>query len=476
MTPLSSTPNGRKSGGFLTDTRFIRIAAQAAVVALLAVAFWYLVGNMVTNLRSSSIPMNFNFLGNSAGFAISEGPTFNPVESYARAFFIGVVNTLRIAMIGIVLATILGLIIGLARLATNWLVSTLAGVYVEILRNIPLLVQLFFWYTAVVIRLPGLDNALRVGDVFWLSNRGIALSWLYPTHLASQWFIWLGAGLVAGAIAWLWQTRRNKIARTAKSGFSRALLVFVAIAAVGYLVTWYTAALPENISYTITRGDRGTLYVDTNGDGSYTMGVDEPMRRIPITLQSASGADLGSELTGEDGTFRFQGLPEEGVALTWESPGPLVYSEPILQGFNVLGGRTFTPEFTALLLGLVIYTSAFIAEIVRAGVNSVPMGQWEASRAMGLPMGKTLRMIVLPQALRVIIPPLTNQYLNLTKNSSLAMAVGYPDLFNISMTILNQSGAAVQMFLIIMMTYLSFSLITSLIMNWYNKRIMLVER
>ncbi|MGL4650160.1 MAG: ABC transporter permease subunit, partial [Caldilineaceae bacterium] len=211
-------------------------------------------------------------------------------------------------------------------------------------------------------------------------------------------------------------------------------------------------------------------------NAEYDAGIDRPMRRVPVELLSASGDSLGSMLTEEDGGFRFADLPEEGVELRFVTPAPVVWSAPLLQGFNVRGGRTFSPEFAALLLGLVLYTGAFIAEIVRAGINAVSRGQWEAARALGMNGGVILRLIVLPQALRVIIPPLTSQYLNLAKNSSLAIAVGYPDLFNVSLTIMNQSGAAVQMFLLIMATYLSFSLLISFLMNLYNRRIALVER
>ncbi|MEZ4831725.1 MAG: ABC transporter permease subunit [Caldilineaceae bacterium] len=215
--------------------------------------------------------------------------------------------------------------------------------------------------------------------------------------------------------------------------------------------------------------------MDTNADADFTDGVDRLLAYVPVTLLDAGGAELGSTITDGDGEFRFFELPE-GIALRWETPAPLVMSRPQIQGFNFRGGLSLSPEFFALLLGLVVYTGAFIAEIVRAGINAVAKGQWEASRALGLTAGQTLRMIVLPQALRVIIPPMTSQYLNLTKNSSLAIAVGYPDLFNVSRTMFNQSGAAIQVFIMIMSTYLTISLLTSLFMNWYNKRVALVER
>jgi len=474
MTPAQ--PTSKSTGNLFTDVRFVRIVAQAVLVALVGLFLWFLFGNVSTNLANSRIPFGWTFLSSTAGFSISEGMPFNPQMSFGRAFLVGVVNTIRVAVIGIVLATILGLFVGIARLSTNWLIKTLAGWYVEILRNIPLLVQLFFWYTAVVLRLPSLDNAFRIGDLFWLSNRGMALAWFYPSQIAGRWLFWLAAGVILAVIVWMLQQRRQRLTGAARGKWLLVLAALLVPAVAGYLFVESTSTLPANITYNLSRGDRGTLYVERNNNTRYDPGVDQPMVYVPIRILSASGVELGSELTGNDGTFRFFNLSEEGTTITWETPAPLVYSEPILQGFNVRGGRTFTPEFTALLLGLVVYTSAFIAEIVRAGINAVNKGQWEASRALGLNTGKTMSLIVLPQALRVIIPPLTNQYLNLTKNSSLAIAVGYPDLFNISLTIMNQAGATVQMFLIIMATYLSFSLITSVIMNWYNKRVALVER
>jgi general L-amino acid transport system permease protein len=216
--------------------------------------------------------------------------------------------------------------------------------------------------------------------------------------------------------------------------------------------------------------------VDEDSDGKYRNGVDTPMGYVQVTLLAEDGSELATIRTDSEGDFRFYDLEVEGTAISFEAPPPVIISQPRQEGFAYTGGQQLTPEFAALLLGLVVYTAAFIAEIVRAGINAVSKGQWEAARALGLSNTETLRMIVLPQALRVIIPPLTSQYLNLTKNSSLAIAVGYPDLFNVSRTVFNQSGAAVQMFVLIMATYLTLSLLTSGFMNWYNARVALVER
>lgn len=460
------------------DTRFLAILAQLLFAIVIVLLGAFLINNMLTGLRTSNIPLGWDFLKQEAGFAISEGAPFQASDTYGRAFVVGVLNTVRVAVSGIVLATILGLIAGIARLSSNWLVRNLASGYIELIRNTPLLVQLFFWYFAVIIKLPDIKDSLHIPGVALLSKRGVAISWLYVSESGQIWLYWLLAALaIAIALGFL---RRRRLEREGLVGSSLTWAIpgFLLVAVIGYVVTAATASLPANITYELNRGDRGTLYIDEDGNGKFQYGVDRPMAHVPVTLHDATGNELGTVYTDNQGSFRFFDLAEEatGASITYAVPSPLVLSEPAQQGFNYRGGQTLSPEFAALLLGLVVYTAAFIAEIVRAGINAVPKGQTEASRALGLTSGQTMRMIVLPQALRVIIPPLTSQYLNLTKNSSLAIAVGYPDLFNVSRTIFNQSGAVVQMFVLIMGTYLSISLLTSAFMNWYNKRVALVER
>ncbi len=487
-------PAKHESTPLLRDTRVLSLLWQAALVAVLVVVGAWLINNLRANLAASNIPIGWSFLRQSAGFEISEGAAWDPSQSFARAFLVGVGNTLRVVLAGIVLATIVGLVAGIARLSANWLVRTLAGIYVETIRNTPLLVQLFFWYTAVILPLPSLDEGLRLGNFLIISNRGVAMGWPYVTETGGAWLWWLLGALMVSWLVWRW--RRSALDKQGRLDSALPVFfgVFLLVAVVGYFVVDATSALPAGVTYELRRGDRGTLFVDADGNAEYDAGVDRPIRRVPVELLGASGASLGLALTEEDGGFRFfaptppqeegdaaasaeEAPPaEEGVEVRYGAPPPVVYSAPVVQGFNVRGGRTFSPEFAALLLGLTLYTGAFISEIVRSGINAVPKGQWEAARAVGLSGGATLRLIVLPQALRVIIPPLTSQYLNLAKNSSLAIAVGYPDLFNISLTIMGQSGATVQLFLVIMATYLSFSLLTSLIMNIYNQRIALVER
>ncbi|MBI1293899.1 ABC transporter permease subunit [bacterium] len=472
---MSARSLPRDATPFYRDTRFLAIIAQVLFAIAIVLILGFFIRNMILGLQASNIPLGWGFLQQEAGFAIAEGPTFAPSDTYLQAYIVGVTNTLRVAVSGVVLATLLGLFVGLARLSNNWLVRTLAVGYIDLIRNTPLLVQLFFWYFAVILKLPDVQESITIPGLGFLSNRGTAFTWFYVSDVGRIWLYWLlGALILAVVVAVVRRQQLNRLGRVGTT-LTWAVPTFLAVAVIGYFVTGATTSLPENVAYELRRGDRGTLFVDANGDGDYTANVDRLLAYVPVTLLGDGGSELGTTVTDADGEFRFFEL-EPGTAISWETPAPLVMSRPEIQGFNFRGGLSLSPEFFALLLGLVIYTGAFIAEIVRAGINAVAKGQWEASRALGFTAGQTLRMIVLPQALRVIIPPMTSQYLNLTKNSSLAIAVGYPDLFNVSRTMFNQSGAAIQVFIMIMSTYLTISLLTSLFMNWYNKRVALVER
>jgi general L-amino acid transport system permease protein len=354
---------------------------------------------MVTSLRDQlGIAVSFGFLDQTAGFDIGESLIeYERSSTYARAFLVGLLNTLQVAFLGIIFATILGTVIGIMRLSSNWLVSKIALVYVETFRNIPLLLLLIFIAQAVFLRLPRVREAIILFDpVFpiYLSNRGIATPWGIPKETWGTYLLVLLAGLVLAIIVAVVQVQRGR--RTGRMPF----------VTLWFLLTWLAVAV-----------------------------------------------------------------------IGWIVLRPLAYSPPVLEGLNTTGGRSFSQQFLALLTGLSIYTASFIAEIVRAGIQAVSKGQREASTALGLSGVQTMRLIILPQAQRVIIPPLTSQYLNLTKNSSLAIAVGYPDLFAVAgNTILNQTGRAIEVFMLVMGVYLSFSLLTSLFMNWYNRRIQLVER
>ena len=375
-----------------------KVRAVFYQLVLLAVTLWLgyeFALNAKANLDAQKITSGFGFLENSAGFSVNQSLIpYDESDSYGRVFLVGLLNTLLVAVIGIVLATILGFLIGIARLSPNWLVARLAGGYVEMIRNLPLLFQILFWYLAVLGALPAPRNSIALFGVIFLNNRGI----LVPAPIAGQ-----GAGVVVAA-------------------FAAGLIATVA------LRVW-------------ARRRRART------------GRPFPMVRIGYVV--------------------LLGLP---LIVLVAMGFPIAFENPKLRGFNFVGGIRLIPEFVALLLGLTIYTAAFIAEVVRAGVLAVPRGQTEAALALGLRRGLLLRLIVLPRALRVIVPPLTNQYLNLTKNSSLAVAIGYPDLFAVfAGTTLHQTGQAIEIIAITMAVYLSISLLTSGLMNWYNAHIRVVE-
>ena len=380
---------------FWRDIRVLRVLFQVIFLIGVLLLAGILYTNMLRGLRGLGLTLNLDFLNDEAGFGIAEGIAYEPSDTYLRAFWVGVINTIRVSIIGIVCATILGLVVGIARLSSNWLVRNIAAVYVECFRNIPLLLQILFWYTAVILQLPSVRKSFTfLGGVF-INQRGVYLPSPQPTSSMKIWLGCLAAGLILALILYL--VRSRKLQQMEQPGFPAkwALPVFLLVAFVGWFLT-------------------------------------------------------------------------PGRPFTWELPA--------LKGFNFDGGIYLSPEFSALLIGLVIYTAAFIAEVVRSGIQSVATGQREAAKAIGLSEFQTLRLVILPQALRVIAPPLTSQYLNLTKNSSLAVAIGFPDLFNVGNTMMNQTGQSIPIFGMIMMSYLIISLMTSAYMNWYNRRINRIGR
>jgi general L-amino acid transport system permease protein len=378
-----------------SDPVLRNIVWQVLIVGIVAGVIWYLVDTTGRNLAARHIATGFGFLSHNAGIPIGEHLIpFDPSEnSYGRALMVGVLNTLKVAVVGVVLATILGTLIGIGRLSRNWLVAKVTAVYVEVLRDLPLLLQLLFWY-GVLRTLPAPRQAFRLGDAVFLSNRGIKVP-LLDWQDADWWVLAAFLLGVLGTLAW---------ARVA------------------------------------TRRQEAT-------------GIRPPVWPVALGLLA--------------------GVP----AIVWAALGaPFDIDYPVLRGFNFQGGGTISPEYGALMIGLVTYTAAYIAEIVRSGIQAVPQGQIEAASALGLRPGTALRLVVLPQALRVIIPPLTSEYLNLTKNSSLAVAVGYQDVVSIANTTLNQTGQAIEGITLIMVVYLTISLSISLFMNWYNAHIALLER
>ena len=386
----------RRQAAFLYDPRFRGAAYQVLLVVLVVWIAYVAVSNAYENLRQAQIASGFGFLTETAGFSIAQKLIpYSEVSSYGRAFLIGLLNTLLVAVIGIVFATVFGFIIGVARLSSNFVIRSLATVYVELTRNIPLLLQLFFWYFAVLASLPSPRNSIDLPFGFFLSTRGLAMP---KAVLSPGWQIVLVLFLVSLVCAFV-------LARWARARQMRTGQQFPSfLAGFGLIV--------------------GTTF-------------------------------LALLVTGF----------------------PISFQVPELTGFNFSGGVGVIPEFVALLVALSIYTAGFIAEIVRAGILAVSHGQTEASYSLGLRANPTLRLVIVPQALRVIIPPLTSQYLNLTKNSSLAVAIGYPDFFQVfAGTVLNQTGQAIEVIAMTMGVYLTISLLTSAFMNWYNRRVALVER
>src|SRR5499426_2280178 len=376
-----------------------RIRAVCYQLLLLAAVLWLgfeFALNAKANLDAQRITSGFGFLDTTAGFSVNQSLIpYNETDTYGRVFLVGLLNTLLVAGIGIVLATTLGFIIGITRLSPNWLIARLAGGYVELIRNLPLLFQILFWYLAVLGTLPGPRQSISIFGEIFLNNRGITVPAPVAGEGASAVIAIFALSVIATIALGLWAKRRQ--IRTGRQ----------------FPLFWTGLAL-----------------------------VVAP----PLVALVVMGFPIGFE-------------------------------RPELRGFNFVGGVRLLPEFVALLLALTAYTAAFIAEVVRAGVLAVPRGQTEAALALGLRRGLTLRLIVVPQALRVIVPPLTNQYLNLTKNSSLAVAVGYPDLFAVfAGTTLHQTGQAIEIIAITMAVYLAISLFTSALMNWYNAHIRVAER
>jgi general L-amino acid transport system permease protein len=378
------------------DPRVRSIAYQILTIVIFLLFVGFIVRNAIVNLERQGIASGFGFLGTTAGFDI--GFTlldYSAVSTYGRAFWVGLLNTLLVASMGCVLATIFGFLLGVARLSSNWLVARLATVYVETIRNIPLLLQLLFWYFAVLQALPHPRDSFAIAESVFLNNRGLIVPRpVFESGSLAILIVFLIAVVVAIGVA-RWARKRRE---ATGQGFHTAITVL-----------------------------------------GLVLG-------LPLLAFIVTGAPLAFEFA-EMGRFRLE------------------------------GGLSLVPEFVALLAGLTMYTAAFIGEIVRAGILSVSHGQVEAAHALGLKRGHMLRLVIIPQAMRVIIPPLTSQYLNLTKNSSLAVAIGYPDVVAIvAGTILNQTGQAVEAIAMTMAVYLTLSLLISLFMNWYNRRKALVER
>jgi len=380
---------------FWLDPRKRAIIFQFLSIGVVGLIVWYLVSNTVVNLQKQSIATGFGFLKKEAAFEIGESLIpYSAADTYIRALLVGALNTIKVSFVGIVVTILLGTIIGVARLSTNWLVAKLSAIYIEVMQDLPILLQLVFWYAIFYESLPPPSEALCPGAGIYLCKRGVAFTVpeAHPAHIYMLTAFLLGC--VAAYFIRRWARKRQE--RT----------------------------------------------------GRYF-----PVFRASLVL--------------------IIGLP----LIVWLAAGsPMKMNAPKLTVFNFEGGLTVSPEFMALLLGLVLYTSAFVAEVVRAGIQSVGKGQREAAMSIGLRPTQVLNLVILPQALRVIVPPLTSQMLNLTKNSSLAVAIGYPDFVSVANTTINQTGQSIEGVALIMAVYLVFSLSTSAFMNWYNRRVALVER
>lgn len=391
MTPKS--PPKKKSWSWRSQA-FRGLIYQVIAIGLIVAAVWFLAHNTLLNMKIRGIQSGFDFLRGPAGFDIGESLyPFDSAQPYWQAFLVGLSNTLRVAILGIILTTILGTLLGVGRFSRNALVRGVCYAYVELFRNVPVLLQLLMWYLLFTEILPAAAEAWQVGP-FFLSKGG--LSFPIPIWAAGQ--FWAMIGLIAGA-------------------------------ALAY------------------------IYVKWARKQFETTGQLKSMFWVPIAICLAASL-LGWLAGGAPTAFEF---PSKGE-------------------FSIEHGGSLTPEFLSVLLGLTVYTAAFVAEVVRSGIQSVASGQREAAAALGLNPGQSMRLVMLPQALRVIIPPMTNQFLNLTKNSSLAVAIGYPDVVSIANTALNQTGRAVECISIVMLVYLTTSLATSLLMNWYNSRAAIKER
>jgi general L-amino acid transport system permease protein len=391
---MSTKQSPKKTAWSWRSQAFRGIVYQLLAIGAVVVAIWFLASNTMHNMQVRGIQSGFDFLGDPAGFDIGESLyAFDSSSPYWNAFLVGILNTLRVAIIGIILTTLLGTLIGVGRFSRNALVRGLCYCYVELFRNVPILLQLLMWYLVLTEVLPDVTEAWQIGSLY-LAKGGVT----FPKPIWEMGHLWGVLGLVAGAV-------------------------------LGY-------------------GYRRWAYRKFEETGQL-----RSMFWVPVLIFLVTGV------------------------LGWVAGGaPADFDFPAKGDFAIEGGGALTPEFLAVLLGLTLYTAAFVAEVVRAGIQSVAHGQNEAAAALGLAPGQVMRLVTLPQALRVIIPPMTNQYLNLTKNSSLAVAIGYPDVVSIANTSLNQTGRAVEAIAIVMLVYLTTSLTTSLFMNWYNARSAIKER
>ncbi len=591
---------GQERIPFYRNVKVIGLLAQIVFVLVVLAAAVFLVRNVVIALQTSNLPADFSFLNNRSGIPIGETPIrYSPENPYTRAFAVGILNTLKVALVGVVATSLLGVLIGVMRLSNNWLLRQLATGYVETIRNTPVAVQIIFWFSAVLLPLPPrIGNPLELPGGILFSNKGIAFPLLYPSYRFGSWLPWLIAALVVLVIGILVRRRQIRLSERPGNAWLFPLGLAVVVAAGGYVVAAISTSVPKDVAADfVSTAGRGTIFTDIDGDGSLgpgepvipfaamTVTIDEAELRVltqnltesrgvvdstfrfPLIKRSEAeqlvvafknpddaqrfalhflsdpnvgliyqdsnvngSYDRGEELSpngrgfsevaltmtvrgfrrqvvadrngafrvpnfkvvgssddqGEAGLARPFGVlggdplagAEAGVEASIEvrSQAPLTWSRPTVPVSDYFGGIRLSSSFLALLLALVVYTASFIAEIVRAGILAVPKGQREAAQAVGLSGFQTFSLVVFPQALRIILPPLISQYLNLTKNSSLGTLAAFAELFAISAIIANQTGASIPMALLLIASYLVISLVFAFVLNLVNERLKLVER
>jgi general L-amino acid transport system permease protein len=529
MATTGRTMSEQTAVPFWRDVRVLAILGQIVFIILVVLLLGWITNNTRAGLTRLGIPFDFSFLWRlPAQFDIGEGIEFSPTDTYLYALWVGISNTIKVIVVGIPLAVTLGTVTGISRLSNNWLVSKIASLYIEIVRNIPLLVQLFFFYFAVILQLPNLrDSSPLFGLPVFLNNRGFFLPWAVPSAGFVTWLAFIVLGIIQVQVVWVILSRRENQTGRPQNKIRWAIISFLAIVLVGwFVVSRYSIdqgflvqasarvdELEDFEAVALLRASANGVRVEST-DALSRVQLDPAVLRnieVPVCVVDGSTAELniGRQLRSRQVPLNFvrsnsviatatayargecmimagtmatlasalavQETPTDHLLVSMPST-PLIPTVPQIEGLNLKGGVKLTPEFAAILIGLVIYTGAFMAEIVRAGILSVSKGQSEAARALGLNEGQRLQLVVLPQALRVIIPPMTSQFLNLSKNSTLAVAIGFPDIVSVGQTTINQSGRSIEVILFYMAVFLTISLSLSALLNWYNKRIELVER
>ncbi len=529
-----SPPFLRTLLGFIFDIRVLGVLGQIGFILLVVFGARAIGGNFAENASklgeaqficrdgTFSYRCAYDFMSSEAGFDISDTVfDFTNTDSYWYAFYLGILNTLKVAILGVILTSIVGTVMGIARLSKNWLISKLALWYVELMRNTPLLIQLFFIYFGVILAAPALSEAAQpLGLPILFSRRGLNFPSPQFTSSAAIWVAFLVLGIIQFQVLWVILSRREERTGRPSSKVKTGIVSFLVVITIGWVIS---GAVSETQGLLVTKasrireladldklmlqrtglnylGDLGTLSEEELADAALKVCVLEgspsetnltkQLRRmgIPYEIERFVRPDKATAAyaEGKCEVFADNKAVLAAERSTLENPtshliipikeSPIVWSLPIREGLNIVGGASFRPEFTALLLTLVLFYGGTLAEIVRAGIQSVSKGQWEAAQALGLSDGQRLQLVILPQALRVIIPPGIGVFLSLAKDTSVGIAIGFPDMYSVSFTTMNQSGRTLQLFVLMMLIYALISLVFSVLLNWYNERIKLVER